>query len=133
MNQEYRHNTTSVSKINYHLVFCPHYRRKIFSISGVEERFKELVFQICEQNNFVVLALECNIDHVHLFVNVPPHVSAADVVRVVKVNTARVLLKEFSDFFKGNTLWTRSYFASTAGDVSSETIKHYIEQQKAKG
>lgn len=133
MNQEYRHNTTSVSKINYHLVFCPHYRRKIFLISGVEDRFKELVFQICEQNNFVVLALECNIDHVHLFVNVPPQVSAADVVRVVKANTARVLLKEFSDFFRGNTLWTRSYFASTAGDVSSETIKRYIEQQKAKG
>ena len=27
-------------------------------------------------------------------------------------------------------LWTRSYFASTAGDVSTETIERYIEAQK---
>jgi len=27
------------------------------------------------------------------------------------------------------TLWTRSYFVSTHGHVSSETIKKYIEEQ----
>jgi REP element-mobilizing transposase RayT len=28
------------------------------------------------------------------------------------------------------SLWTRSYFASTAGNVSQETIRRYIEAQK---
>ena len=27
-------------------------------------------------------------------------------------------------------MWTRSYFVSTAGDVSTATIQHYVEQQK---
>ncbi|RLB07689.1 MAG: IS200/IS605 family transposase, partial [Deltaproteobacteria bacterium] len=28
------------------------------------------------------------------------------------------------------SMWTRSYFVSTAGNVSSETIKRYIEAQR---
>lgn len=62
----------TVSMVNYHLVFCPRYRRKIFLMDGLESRFKELVAQICEQNDIRILAMECHIDHCHLFVNVPP-------------------------------------------------------------
>lgn len=118
--------------VNYHLVFCPRYRRKIFLIDGLEARFKELVSQICEQNDIDILAMECHVDHVHLFVNVPPSLSPADVVRIVKANTARVLLSEFSAFEKTHNLWTRSYFASTAGDISSATIQRYVETQKTR-
>lgn len=130
MDKEYRRKNTSVSMINYHLIFCPRYRRKIFNIEGVQKRFKELVVQICEQNDYDLLAMECHIDHCHLFVNVPPTVSAAAAVRVIKTNTARFLLKEFPAFAHTHNLWTRSYFASTAGDVSSDIIKKYIENQK---
>ncbi|EJR64173.1 transposase [Bacillus sp. AF62] len=31
------------------------------------------------------------------------------------------------------SLWTRSYFVSTAGNVSTETIKQYVENQKTRG
>ncbi|HIS60791.1 MAG TPA: transposase, partial [Candidatus Scybalomonas excrementigallinarum] len=43
MKNNYRHTNTTVSLINYHFVFCPRYRRKIFLIPKVEQRFKELV------------------------------------------------------------------------------------------
>ncbi|PEV01050.1 transposase, partial [Bacillus cereus] len=29
--------------------------------------------------------------------------------------------------------WTRSYFVSIAGNVSTETIKQYVENQKTRG
>lgn len=29
-------------------------------------------------------------------------------------------------------MWTRSYFVSTAGDVSNATIQRYVEEQKRK-
>ncbi|MBO4366679.1 MAG: IS200/IS605 family transposase, partial [Clostridia bacterium] len=35
MEMSYRRKRTSVSLINYHLVFCPRYRRKIFLIEGL--------------------------------------------------------------------------------------------------
>lgn len=30
-------------------------------------------------------------------------------------------------------MWTRSYFVSTAGDVSNATIQRYVEEQKTRG
>ena len=133
MKDKYRRTPTTVSMVNYHFVFCPRYRRKLFLIDGLESRFKELVAQICRQNDFEILALECHIDHCHLFLNVPPQVSPADVIRIIKTNTSRVLLKEFSNVIQTNTIWTRSYFVSTAGDISSATMQRYVESQKTRG
>lgn len=118
--------------LNYHFVFCPRYRRKIFLIDGLEDRFKEAVYQTCRQNQIEILALECHIDHVHLFLGAMPKYSPADIMRIVKGNSSRVLLNEFSDSLRSPTLWTRSYFVSTAGNVSSETIRRYVEEQKTR-
>ena len=132
MKNEYKRTSTTVSMLNYHFVFCPRYRRKIFLIDGLEDRFKESVLQICEQNQIEVLAMECHVDHVHLFLSALPKYSPADIMRIVKGNTSRVLLSEFSDILRSPTVWTRSYFVSTAGNVSSETIRRYEENQKTR-
>ena len=132
MKNEYKRTSTTVSMLNYHFVFCPRYRRKIFLIDGLEDRFKESVLQICEQNQIEVLAMECHVDHVHLFLSALPKYSPADIMRIVKGTTSRVLLSEFSDVLRSPTVWTRSYFVSTAGNVSSETIRRYVENQKTR-
>lgn len=44
--------------------------------------------------------------------------------------TSKCLREEFPHLQHLPSLWTRSYFVSTAGNVSSETIKHYVENQK---
>lgn len=132
MEKKYRHTATTVSMVNYHFVFCPRYRRKIFLIDGLETRFKELVNQICKQNEIEILAMECHIDHCHLFVNAPPTLSPADIMKLVKGTTGSILKKEF--FASANTrVWTRSYFVSTAEDVSSATIERYVKEQKTRG
>lgn len=118
--------------VNYHFVFCPRYRRKIFLIDGLEARFKELVAQICEQNDIDILAIECHIDHCHLFVNAPPSLGPADIMKLVKGTTGKMIKREF--FPDGRPqIWTRSYFVSTAGNVSSATIQKYVEEQKTRG
>ena len=132
MKKEYRRTKTTVSMINYHFVFCPRYRRKLFLIDGFEARFKELTTQICEQNDIVILAMECHIDHCHLFVNAPPTLSAADIMKIIKGNTSRQLKQEFFPNIDMQ-VWTRSYFVSTAGDVSNATIQRYVEEQKTRG
>lgn len=132
MKNEYKRTSTTVSMLNYHFVFFPRYRRKIFLIDGLESRFKESVYQICRQNQIEVLAMECHIDHVHLFLSTLPKYSPADIMRIVKGNTSRILLQEFSDVLKSLTVWTRSYFVSTAGNVSSATIQRYVEEQKTR-
>ena len=128
--KQYRRTTTTVSMVNYHIVFCPRYRKKIFSIPGLEERFKELTAAECARHGFEILALECNVDHAHMFVNVPPTYSPADVCKFIKGASSSKLRREFSELSRIPSLWTRSYFASTAGNVSSGTIMQYIREQK---
>lgn len=128
----YKHTKTTVSLINYHFVFCPRYRRKIFNIPGLEQRFKELVVEECEKSGIEILALECHIDHVHMFVSVLPTMSIVDIMKHVKGCTSIQLRKDFPQLKAMPSLWTRNYFVSTAGNVSSETIKWYVDTQKTR-
>lgn len=127
---QYRKTKTTVSMINYHFVFCPRYRRKVFLVDGVEARFKELVNQICEANKIDILAMECNVDHCHLFLNAPPQLSPSEIMRLIKRGTGFSLRSEFPSLSLAKQLWTRNFFVSTAGSVSSETIKSYVNEQK---
>lgn len=128
----YRKTKTTVSLINYHFVFCPRYRRKIFKIDGVEDRFKEIVADVCKELDIEILAMDCHIDHVHLFLNALPNKAPSDIMHHLKGISSRIIRKEFIQLSKMPSLWTRSYFVSTAGNVSSETIKKYVDEQKTR-
>lgn len=130
MENKYRHTNTTVSLINYHFVFCPRYRRKIFNISNVEKRFKELVNIKCKELNIEIIAIECDEDHTHIFLNCLPTFSPSDIMQQIKGYTSKILREEFAELSKMPSLWTRNYFVSTAGNVSSETIKRYVENQR---
>lgn len=126
----YRKTKTTISLINYHFVFCPRYRRKIFLNESLEKRFKELIQKICTEHQFEIIALETDVDHCHLFVNSLPTYSPADIMAKIKGGTSRILRDEFKELHAMPSLWTRSYFVTTAGNVSSQTIQKYVESQK---
>lgn len=132
MDNNYRKTKTTVSLINYHFVFCPRYRRKVFLIPNVEDRFKHLVKTICKDMKIEILAIECDKDHIHMFLNCLPTLSPADIMQKIKGVTSKILREEFQELSKMPSLWTRSYFVSTAGNVCSETIKKYVENQKTR-
>jgi putative transposase len=78
------------------------------------------------------MAIETDKDHCHLFVNVQPTYSPADIMKVIKGRTSRELRQSFEHLSKMPSVWTRSYFVSTAGNISSETIKRYVESQRTR-
>ena len=131
MKRGYQHKNTSVYLLNYHFVFCPKRRRKVL-VGAVRERLIELVKLKAQELKWDVIALEVMPDHVHLFIGVDPDVSPTQVMYRLKGYTARVLRDEFPHLLKLPSLWTRSYFVSTAGNVSSQKIRHYIENQSTR-
>jgi putative transposase len=80
----------------------------------------------------MVLSFVVQPNHVHLFVSADPIVPAHKIVKYFKGKTSRILREEFPELLRLPSLWTRSYFVSTAGNVSTETIKKYIEEQSTK-
>ena len=128
--------TSSASyNINYHLVWCPKYRKPILEKPEVKQFLEEQIYTIAATKGFEVLALEVMPDHLHLFVSAPPFDSPTEIVKVFKGVTALRLFKKFpvlrNLFWKGK-LWSPSYYVGTAGHVSAETIQRYIEEQTSK-
>jgi len=68
-----------------------------------------------------------------MFLNTPPQISPSQVMAKIKGVSSRIIRQEFAHLSHAPSLWTRSFFVSTAGNVSSEIIKKYIEEQKKRG
>ena len=129
---EYRRNPHSVTLLNYHFVWCPKRRRKIL-IGDVAHRLQEIIFELCTENDWRLVALEIMPDHVHLLLNTDPTYAPSVIMKKIKGRASHHLRKEFHDLkTKLPTLWTPSYFVATTGNASTETIQKYIESQKGK-
>lgn len=130
---KYIHARTCVYNINYHIVWCVKYRRKVLSVQ-IEQRLYELVQETASEKGFTVV--QCKVgenDHVHCFVSAPPKISITQIVKYLKGISGNALLKEFPELreslWKGN-LWNGSYLCETIGSSSEENILKYIERQK---
>jgi len=125
---EYRRTKHAVYLCNYHFVWIPK-RRKPVLVGKIKERLKQIIEEVCNENGWEIFTLEIMPDHVHLFLSAPPYFSPHIILRKIKGRSARILRQEFPELLKLPSMWTRSYFVSTAGNVSSETIRKYIEGQ----
>ena len=133
MENGYVHDRTCVYNINYHLIWCTEYRRKVLS-EKISERLYELLKEIGDEKGFTVAEAKVGEeDHVHCFVSAPPKYSVTDIVRWLKGISGRHLLMEFPEIsqklWKGH-LWNGSYFCETIGSTSEDNILAYIERQK---
>jgi REP element-mobilizing transposase RayT len=57
-----------VYSIQYHIVWCVKYRRKVLT-GAVEEKLKEILFKIADENGFTIEEFNCDQDHVHLLID----------------------------------------------------------------
>jgi putative transposase len=126
---KYRRDEHRVHLIVYHLVWTPK-RRKAVLVGPVATDCRKLIERKCAEEGWDILTLAVQPDHIHLFVQAWPTVSAAEVVKECKGLTSYELRKKYPALKRLPSLWTRSYFASTAGQVSAEAIQRYIAAQK---
>ena len=128
MSQQYSHKHTSVSLVNYHFCWIARRRKKVLT-GTIKQRLDVLIHDVATELQCEVLSLAIEPEHVHLFINCPPNMAPSDLMHRIKGRTARFLRQEFPELLKLPSMWTRAYFVSTAGNVSSSTIQKYIEAQ----
>ncbi len=129
---EYRHGSHSLYDLKYHIVFCTKYRYRILR-AQVGLRARDLIREICAENYVDVVSGSLSPDHIHLLLSIPPSISLSKIVQYIKGKSSRKLLQEFEHLKKrywGQHLWARGYFAVTVGNVNTEDIQRYIEQQE---
>lgn len=131
INQDYRHSNGAVYLLRLHFIWIPRRRRKVL-IGPVADRLDVLLREKAAELELDVLRLAIQPDHVHLFVGVDPKIAPAQIAYRVKGATARVLRQEFPHLRTMPSMWTTSYFVSSAGNVSAATIEQYIKAQSTR-
>ena len=99
----------------------------------VSKRLREIILSVSREMEAHVHTLEIMPDHVHLFLESDPRWSISEITNRIKGASSRILRSEFPHLrSRIPTLWSRSYFAGTVGNVSKSTVRRYIESQKGK-
>jgi len=115
----------------YHFVWIPRYRRDIL-IGEVAEYTREVINEIIAELGCESLAVNVMSDHVHVFVLCPPRLAPAYIVNYLKGKSARRILQRFPELkakARYGKLWSRSYFVATVGNVTTDIVKKYVEEQ----
>jgi putative transposase len=115
----------------YHLVWALKYRYKILH-DQVRLRVREIIKRVYDETGVTIVngALSC--DHVHMFVEIPPHVSVSDIVGGTKGSSSHKIQQEFEHIrksYRGERFSQRGYFSTTSGNIIYDIIMRYLEMR----
>lgn len=126
---------TSVTDLNYHLVFVTKYRKTVFVTDDHRGEMVDILKKIANGKGVSVQRVEVMEDHVHMLISFPPKEAPSSVVKSLKGVSAREWFKRHPETKKslwGGHLWSGSFFMSTVGNVSKAVVDAYIRDQMAK-
>lgn len=121
----------SVTLLYVHLVFTTKYRRNVLTGRHIEDlswAFKH----VCDKHGCELEQFDGERNHVHLLVKYPPRISVSWLANQLKSTGScrlRGLHPDMRMLSKSSALWSRSYFACSAGGAPIEVLRQYIEQQ----
>lgn len=124
-------NTHSVFNINYHMVFCTKYRKKVID-DDISLRLKEIFLKIAPTYQISLNEWEHDKDHVHILIKATPKTELSKFINAYKSASSRLIKKEFpviKEHLWKEYFWSRSFLVISVGGAPIETIKQYIKNQ----
>lgn len=125
-------NNYSVFLLNYHLVLCTKYRKKVIN-EEISEKLKNIFVDISSKYGITLVEWNHDKDHVHLLFRAKPNSDLSKMINAYKSASGRKIKNEFPDIRKylwKEYFWSRSYCLLTTGGVTIDVIKKYIENQR---
>lgn len=131
---KYESNNHSVFGLNYHLVLCVKYRRKVLD-AEISDRLKNIFSSIGESYHITVREWNHDEDHIHVLFSAHPKSELSKFINAYKSASSRLIKKEFPRIREKlwkEYFWSRSFFLVTVGGAPLEALKAYIESQGVK-
>ena len=127
-----KHGRGYVYDLYYHIVWCVKYRQKVL-LDDIKEDLIDIIKTICINNNYELVEINTDLDHVHLLIGLSPQDSIPVVMKTLKGVSARLLnskhKNELSKVLYGGHIWSPSYYIATTSDNIMDNIKEYIINQ----
>ena len=120
--------------LQYHIIFVCKYRKKLLMSKQISDDIKQFSYEICQKHKVIIRYMETDKDHIHYMIETEPTMSISKIVNLMKSYTTYHIWKRYPDylrkhFWKEHTFWTDGYFVCSAGNVSEEMLRKYIENQ----
>ena len=127
---EYSKTSHTVFYHRFHIVWITKYRYRVLQ-GTLRLRLREIIAQVSEEMGIRIINGVLSADHIHIFAEIPPHVSVSEFVKIAKGRSSRKIQIEFPEIRKqywGRHFWARGFFSSTSGNITDEMINEYINQ-----
>jgi len=128
------HDRTVVYNVNYHIVWSVKHRRRVLE-GEIASSLKEILLEVAASKGFCIMEVEIMPDHLHLFVSAKPKFSPSYIYKMLKgIGSRKLFLKHpnIREKLFCKHLWNPSTYVETVGNISEETVRKYIKNQKEK-
>jgi putative transposase len=130
--RSYRKSSHTSYDLKVHLVWSTKYRYKVLT-NEIGLRTREIIRQICDQNDVQIIRGVVSKDHIHLYISYPPKYSVSDLVKRFKGRSSKKLQEEFPQLRKrywSKHFWSIGYGAFSSGYVTDKMIEEYLSKHK---
>lgn len=124
-------NNHSVFLLQYHLIMCTKYRRKVID-DKVSDRLKEMFLHIAPSYNITLEEWNHDSDHVHILFRGQPNTEISKFINAYKSASSRLIKKEYQDIRKSlwkEMFWSQSFCLISTGGATADVIRQYIQTQ----
>ena len=114
----------------YHIVFAPKYRRKVF-YKEKRTAIGKILRQLCEWKGVKIIEAEACPNHIHLYVEIPPKISVSHFMGYLKGKSSTMLYEQFGELkykYRNREFWCRGYYVDTVGK-NEKRIEEYVRNQ----
>ena len=133
MEHKYDRRNRRKYSLKVHIVIVTKYRKKLLA-GGIADDAKQKIYDIANAGGYKIIAMETDKDHLHILLGYDTTDRVCDIVKIIKQETTHYLWARHGDalskeYWKKRIFWSDGYFAASIGEVSSATIRKYIESQ----
>ena len=117
-------------RCKYHIVFAPKYRRQIV-YGQLKADIGKILRSFCERKGVNIISAECCPDHIHMLVEIPPHMSVSSFMGYLKSKSSLMIFDRHANLkykYGNRHFWCRGYYVDTVGK-NEKAIREYIDNQ----
>lgn len=132
MKNEVKQTAHSSYRCEYHIVFAPKYRRKVF-YGEKKIEIGKILRQLCEWKGVKIIEAEVCPDHIHMLVEIPPKISVSSFMGYLKGKSSTMLYVQFGELkykYRSREFWCKGYYVDTVGKNESRIAEYIANQLK---
>ena len=133
MQKHYNHKNRRKYNLKAHIVLVTKYRKTLLQY-GLDDFVKRAIIYLAGQNNWTVIAMETDKDHIHILLEYDTTERVCDIISILKRQTTYYLWNRYGtylsrQYWKKHSFRAAGYFAFSIGEVTAATIENYIYEQ----